>query len=479
MIQVISIQNLAPHPKKRGFILATVVVFGAVFLTIALGMAGYLLTMQRSEQAHVEHEAAFAIAEAGLNYYAWHLAHFPTDLQDGTGGQGPYEHEYRDPENDIAGSFSLEIDGNVQCGVLGAIGIESTGWTARNPNRSATVLARYARPSVAEYGVIANAIFKVNPNRVIQGRVHSNYGVRMDGDNLSTVESAVSSWVCTSPYGCSPDTTVPGVFGTGTHPEWWQYPVPSMDFGAITGNMADIETAAQTGGGRYFGPLEGDQNQRGYRAVLKDNGTVDVYQVTGTEAVTSGVYTTEWVWGPEYNIIASETFLGNYTIPSSCTVLFFDSRLWLEGVVKGIITIGASGDIMTPNSIVYADSGLNGLTAITQSNIIMPLTVPNDLILSGVFVAQEGHLVRHYYVNGYPGYSVPSVYSSFVLRNSLTTIGSIVSNKMPVTVITSGGVPVSGFVNNHSVYDGRIAKNPPPFTPYISPEYRFITWRQF
>jgi len=41
-------------------------------------------------------ELAIQIAEAGIDYYRWHLAHAPTDYQDGTGEIGPYIHDFLD-----------------------------------------------------------------------------------------------------------------------------------------------------------------------------------------------------------------------------------------------------------------------------------------------------------------------------------------------------------------------------------------------
>ena len=51
---------------------------------------------------------AFAIAEAGIEYYRWHLAHAPAGFQDGTGHAGPYVHNYYDKDGNQIGQFTLD-----------------------------------------------------------------------------------------------------------------------------------------------------------------------------------------------------------------------------------------------------------------------------------------------------------------------------------------------------------------------------------
>jgi hypothetical protein len=472
-------------PKPQGFILAIVAVFGAVFLTIGLGLAGYLLAMQHAEEARVENEQSLAIAEAGLNYYAWHLAHYPSDLQDGTGGSGPYVHQYQDPEGGTAGSYSLSIDGHLQCGSPTVIDITSVGSTAKNPLRKATVVGRYARPSVANYSYVFNTNTWAGAALTVFGRMHSNGGIHMDGNNLSTVESSVSTWSCTSTYGCSPTATKAGVFGTGTNPALWVYPTPQMDFNSISANLSSIKTAAQSGGGLYFAARSGAADQRGYHMVFKSNGTFDMYAVTSTVAA-SGFNPVLNAWTTEHNIIGSETLLGNYTIPSSCGAVFVEDRLWAEGTVKGKVTVaaadltggGTNPDVMLANNISYAAyDGTNGLTLIAAGNLVLPLNSPNDLTIHGIYAAQNGAYIRdYYYYAASDSFAVPSQYSSYVTRNSLTLVGSIVSRG---SAVTSWGSPVtSGYVNRSTTYDGTLASNPPPFTPYTSSQYSFVLWNQ-
>jgi hypothetical protein len=92
------------------------------------------------------------IAEAGLDYYRWFLAHFPTDLQDGTASSSPYVHVYSDPEEGEFGEFSLDISGNLQSWASDVGGnYFNLGHTYDDSSQERVVYGKYARPSVAEY----------------------------------------------------------------------------------------------------------------------------------------------------------------------------------------------------------------------------------------------------------------------------------------------------------------------------------------
>ena len=78
-------------------------------------------------------ERAFELAEAGIEYYRWHLAHVSDDFQDGTGGPGPYVHDFKDSSGVVIGRYSLNI-APPQSGST-VVAVESTGYLLDNPNR--------------------------------------------------------------------------------------------------------------------------------------------------------------------------------------------------------------------------------------------------------------------------------------------------------------------------------------------------------
>lgn len=105
----------------------TAIVFGSIFLTILGALASYVLSENSLQNNATSKARGLAIAEAGLEYYRWHLAHFPLDLQNGTGAPGPYSIPYQDPEGGQTGTISLAITGNTSCGEVTSIDIASTG----------------------------------------------------------------------------------------------------------------------------------------------------------------------------------------------------------------------------------------------------------------------------------------------------------------------------------------------------------------
>src|SRR3989344_2317093 len=81
-----------------GDLLLSALIFGTVAVIMIGGLVSLGIFENRVSTVTQNKELAFHIAEAGINYYRWHLAHAPTDYQDGTGGPGPYIHDYKDKD---------------------------------------------------------------------------------------------------------------------------------------------------------------------------------------------------------------------------------------------------------------------------------------------------------------------------------------------------------------------------------------------
>ena len=101
-----SLSFVIRHSSVRGSILISTLVFTFVFLIMGMSLLGLL--QQRSQLSKLRRAqlTALQIAEAGANYYRWHLAHAPTDYADGTGATGctpcgPYVHNYSDPSGGV------------------------------------------------------------------------------------------------------------------------------------------------------------------------------------------------------------------------------------------------------------------------------------------------------------------------------------------------------------------------------------------
>lgn len=98
-----------PHSSERGALVVLTLVFGAVFFMLIASFMGFVITQSQVQERTVAKERALSIAEAGLNYYKWYLAHNPNDVTLGTGVPGPYEVPFTDPELGVIGTTSLSV----------------------------------------------------------------------------------------------------------------------------------------------------------------------------------------------------------------------------------------------------------------------------------------------------------------------------------------------------------------------------------
>lgn len=457
------------------------IVFGAVFLTVLGALTSFVLTENKLQTSNTNKNRGLAIAEAGIEYYKWHLAHFPNDLQNGTGSAGPYTITYNDPEGSQAGIISLKVTGNNACGIATSVDLESKG-TPTGGTQSATIYAKYARPTVAQYSYIVNDTVWAGSDRIINGPYHSNGGIRMDGTANANVTSSLSTWSCTSSYGCAPTATKPGVFGAGPNQSLWSYPTPQVDFSAISADFSTLKTTAQAQGlyfARYSSGNGGVSFYKGYHLVFNADNTVTVYKVgseynNNIDAAIDGSSDTS-----DYTQIKNETLDGTYAIPSGCRLIYVEDHAWIEGTLASKVTVvsadtihtGVAPNVMLPDNITYTTTnGTVGLTVIAEKNILITPDAPNDMTLNGIFIAQGGAFGRNLY--DCPG--------TFEPRGTLTMYGTTVSNKRTGTKWMNGcgNGDDAGFQTRIDSYDRKLSTDPPPFTPYTSSDYKFVDWRQ-
>jgi hypothetical protein len=470
---------------RSGYLLVMVMVFGSIFFLITSSFFGYVVSQSDVINQKVELQRSIDIAEAGLNYYKWYLAHYPGDTTDGTGTAGPYVHTYYDPEGAAIGEFSLEVASSTYCGDISSIEVSSTGHTYSDPTVARTITARYARPNVAEYAYIINSSVWAGSDRIIVGPYHTNGGVRMDGTNFSTVSSQQTSWTCDGGFGCSPSGTRDGVFTTtaNANTSLFSFPSAPINFTGLIIDLAQMQDRAQNSGGLYFAP----SGSQGYRLHFNSGGTVTVYRVTGVTSYWG--YTTANNWQTENHVIATTALVGTYSIPNTCPLIFVQDKVWLEGEVNQKVTIAAADlgsaainpRIILNDSITYTSASTSGLLAIAEEDVLVGVNVPTDMTLNGIFIAQNGRFGRNRYCascNDGGNKGLPTALDPYVFRNSLTVNGTIVSNGREGTKWTnSGGVATSGFLNRYNSYDRNLVSSPPPLVPKTSDVFVVTDWK--
>ena len=471
--------RLVTSSSHAGYLLLLVLVFGSVLFVILSSAIGFTIGQSQVVTARVEIQKATDIAEAGLNYYRWYLAHNPNDTTEGTGLPGPYVHQYFDPEGGAIGEFSLEVSSSTYCGQVASINVRSTGFSYAAPQYKRTVAARYVRPTVAEYAFIINSNVWAGASLNIIGPYHSNGGIRMDGSNQSTVTSGQTNWNCTSSFGCSPaSTSAAGVFSTtvNANQALFSFPAPPINFAGLTVDLSQMRDRAINGGGIYLP----DSDDEGYQIAINGDGTITVRRVDRTWS--HNEYSTEaGAWYTANNLIRTLHPVTTYTINPNCPLIFVEDKVWLAtSTVNQPVTITAA-DTDTPGNdysvilagnITYGSSSSSLLVAAEQ-DVLVGYDVPNDMELNGIFLAQNGKFGRNHYENETNG--------GDRCRNSLTINGTIVSNGRVGTQWTGTGCTggySSGFRFRFNSYDRDLVENPPPLVPETSDVYVFRDWRE-
>lgn len=467
--------------NEKGTILPALLIISTAFIISIYGLL-FILTLQFDfSERQSASEIGLNIAEAGVNYYRWHLAHDPQDFADGTGLEGEsYEHDYLDPQGTSVGIFSLEIIPPSQGSSV--VTIRSTGWSNQYPNIKRTIEASYGQRSFAEFSFISNASTWYGTNITVNGKVHSNNGIRMDGTNTSLVTSAQETYTCGGETGCYSQSTCnspctwasnscscPGVWGGGGDQGLWQYPATQFYFENVSFDFGKMQDDANTDG-LYLEPSD----YAGYHLLFLSDGTVRAYEVISTSYYNG--YDSADGCQRRYQRITNESLIGTYNV-SDVPIIFAEDYLWVEGTVRGRVTVVAAGfpvetstvDIWIPNNILYTTyDGSDTLGLIAQRDIYFGRNIPEDFQIDAVLFAQGGHIIRHAYYSACGN-------SSNNVKDSLTINGSVISNGKPYWNWGSG--PISGFVVRTTNYDPNVLYSPPPYFP-TSGTYEFISWTE-
>lgn len=456
------------------------IVFGAVFLSVVGGLSGFALAEHRSQTVTHLRTQAVALAEAGLEQYRWRAARGLAAHSEAE----TFTMAHTSLAGGSVGDVSVSVTPIGACGEVIAHSVRSVGVTA-SQGVAASITARYAQPSVAEYAFVTNGNVFIESDRVVPGPIHANGGVRMDVVARAPVTSSAASWNCAFGGGCATDETVEGVFGTEEENSFWRYPVPQIDFMAIAAHIPVLKNIAERDGVYLPRISSGEKGMdaywRGYRLVFNEDRTVTVYRVTATEPVVPLAWANPsdaYDGAQDRTRIASSVMHGTYSLSEGCGLIYAEDHVWVEGVVSGKVTlVAANADpAVSPNVYVRGPvsyrtgSDVDGLTVIAEHNVLIAADAPAELSVSGVLVAQDGSVGRNAYACSTDG----------SVRETLTLIGSVVSNKRMIThwpsVVCDGGV--GGYQVRTDIHDRTLADVPPPFTPRASEDFVFMGWRE-
>lgn len=476
---------------KRGQLLIQVLIFSGVALALITGVSNWAKVNVAASRQSLDREKAIQLAESGIDYYRWHLAHNHTDYQDGTLVAGPYVHPVLDKNGQVIGEFSL----NIIPPIIGStkVTIESSGTPTTSPI-TRTIRVEMAIPSLAKYAVAANDFIRFGQGTEVFGPIHSNNGIRFDGLAHNAVTSAVTSYNdpdhsgadefgvhthVNAPPGSGVNDTFRALEAPPTNPvpnrsdvfqAGRQFPVPAVDFVGLTNDLSQIKADAQALG-KYLAP----SGSQGYQIILKTNDTFDVYRVTSQTNPPGSCSNTQNQTGWGTWSINNKVFVGNYNIPSNGLV-FVEDNVWVQGTIDGARVTIASGrfpdnpanrpQLTINNDLKYTDyNGFDVLALISQGNVNVGLVSEDDLRIDAALVSQNGRVGRYYY---------GSNCGANRIRNQLTLYGMIATNLRYGFAYTDG----TGYQNRDITYDANLLYGPPPSFPLTSDKYEILSWEE-
>lgn len=471
---------------RRGFTLMTSLVLAAVAAVIIVALSSWFSGVYKGAKYVVEREHAFQIAEAGLDYYRWHLAKWPNDFKDGTNHAGPYVHNFENSDGEVIGRFELEIATTTTSSV---VTVTSTGiYTEGEFDAKRVLRARYAIPSLAKFAAVVHEDSRFGEGTIVHGPIHSNGGIRFDGVAYNVVSSALTSYsdpdhsggqeyavhTHVSPTDPLPNATLPArqdVFVAGR-----RIGEPAFSFTSLTTSLSALRTSAQGGTGTYYGPSGGV----GYEIVLKPNDTYDLYRVTGmTNPPGNCPASAQSGWASW--TVNGRVLLGNYAFPAG-KLIFLEDHVWVSGEIETArLTIAAARfpdnasnrrNIIVNSDLSYANyEGEEVLGLVAQNSILVGLQSEDDLRIDAALVAQNGTVGRmHYAGSGNPQSSC----GGYTNRSRITLYGMIASYERYGFAYTDD----TGYQVRDITYDAELLYNPPPMFPLASSQYETISWEE-
>jgi hypothetical protein len=445
---------------QSGNLLLLALVFGSLAMTIIiLGVASYGIFEHKASNRKHDRDMAFHIAEAGINYYRWHLAHNPTDYTNDLG-----QHEYRDKDNNLIGYYNLEIDEPLPGSTV--VIVRSTGWTEWQPQSTRTIQIRIGFPALTDYVFLENDGMNFSFTTVVHGIIHSNGGIRFDGESDSWVRSAKDRYRYENQWHN-------GVWGGGGPKSFWQYPVAEIDFYSVTSDLATIRDMADEPEGLHLT----SSGEYGWHIVF-DNDSFDLYKVNTIscyhgEGRWRRRWWSGWYWdGDNYCYdIDTEEFVQTYDFPTN-GALFVEDDVWVEGVVDGRLSVGVGEfpvqepyhKIIIQDNLTYLEHSSDDVIGLmSQGEVIVPYEVPDDMYIDAAILSQFKKIYR------------PNYYDDE--KNSLTIFGSQISYEGGGWKYGSYGHVTSGFVYTNHIYDGNLRYYPPPAFP-VGNTYEMISWEE-
>ncbi len=490
----------------KGSVLAYALVMMTVVSILLVSILSFIVSQIQFGSYTVAREQSFQAAEQGIQFYKWYLAH-QTDGRtvqqiesfwaSGTayGVDSEYVANVTDPSGGVMGTFRINVTPPTSGSTI--VSVESTGEMTRYPGKTRTIKVRFRRPSWSESAALSNEFIRFGSGTEVFGKIQSNQGIRFDGYAHNVVSSAVATTNDPDHSGGvefgvhthmnvpvssgendafrpleAPPNVVPArtdVFAAGR-----QFPISSVDFNGVIGDLSYMKTESQSGHGNYFAALK-----QGRQIILRTDDTFDVctvntysvydpYDHSGTNGITGYLQNS----GTGTCGTCSGACLRNYAIPQN-GIIFVEGNIWLSGKVNGrkvavvaanLSGTGLSKSVFIPSDLRYTNyDGTDVIGVIGQLDVEIPRDSSSTLRIDAALIAKEGRVGREYY----------STWFYYDTKNSITIYGALATNKRYGFAYTDD----TGYITRNLYYDNNLLYFPPPYFP-TGTRYLIDLWEE-
>lgn len=437
---------------EKGSALAMALVIVGVASILFMGVMGYIIS-QIKYASHMEaKEKALHIADAGINYYKWYLAHSVEGMymqeiadfwqnNDPLGTNETYEADYEGIGKYAIDVVKPEVGSTV-------ITVTVTGWTYKKPDVKRILRVTMRPRSWSEYAILANSNIEIESGEEIDGLVHSNGGIRFDGVCNNEVTSSVESYTYD-------DGSHDGVVKDGIWSSWINeynttldsevflggktFPVPAKDFDSVLTSFSLIFDKAHELNFDY------SPATKAHQIILKGD-KIDVKRVVNEK---------------DGRVTGTQDVASDVSLPDIAAI-YVDKNIWVEGTLgagkKLVIASNnpsvSHGNIYISDDVKY-ENYVSGtvLGLVAKNNIDVVKDSSENLRIDAAMLAQIGRVGRDDYGDS---------------KGTLTIHGAIATNQ---------GYGFKGYQNVNIGFDSNLLLNPPPFFP-IEGIYRTDFWNE-
>ena len=439
--------------NKKGSALVFTLILLMVVSIIFTSIIQYVTSQIKFSLHTARMEETFNVAEAGIHFYRWYIAHeidglTPAQVEAFWENTSPYPHGVNTPyEADFEGVGKYRLEVTPPESGSTSITVKSTGWTYKEPGLIRVIQVRLRRPAWSEYVIFSNSNLEIADGTETFGKVHSNGGIRFQG----VAHNLVSSAVPTYSYG--------GLTKDGVWTSWSSQYNTTMsnsvflggkavgigeeDFDSVIISFNQMFLEAQT---LHF---DWGSATQGHQIVLKGD-VFDIYAITGAAVNADGTV----------NNSKKHTVALNVPLPN-VAVIYVGKNIWIEGTLgngKRLTVATEHSSTVKGNIYLYKDIRYENYTShivlglAAEGNVEIIKGSSNNLHMDAVLLAQGGSVER----------------TDTTAKNQLEIYGAIVVNQ---------NYGFNGYNNVTLTFDNSLLYYPPPFFPTKN-EYVLDLWEE-